>query len=84
MNNCPWETIESFTDYSEFERFVDWMASQVKDGVAVEKVPSSPYVGPTFQQRWFEHVASNTTWRLVFPDAPFSGVFEPVLFSSQA
>ena len=80
MKACPWEKIIDFQSYSEFERFVDWMDEQVKSGVAEELPIQKPYIGATtFQEKWFRHIPSRETWRLVWPDAPFTGVFEPVV-----
>jgi len=79
MKSCPWEKITGFQSLSEFNRFVDWISRQVSAGHAEELPVLKPYVGATtFHENWFRHVASGQTWRLVWPDAPFSGVFEPV------
>ena len=77
MNTCPWERIGSFRSHSEFERFVAWMDEQVRSAVAVELLVERPYIGATmFREKWFRHIATGTTWRLVWPDAPFTGSFE--------
>jgi hypothetical protein len=79
MNSCPWEKINDFQSLSEFNRFVDWMMNQVASGEADETPVQNPYVGATtFREKWFRHKATGTIWRLVWPDAPFKGVFEPV------
>jgi len=79
MNACPWEKISDFRSYSEFERFVEWMDEQVESAVAVELPVERPYIGATtFREKWFRHTATGMTWRLVSPDPPFTGVFEPV------
>lgn len=79
MNECPWESIGDFQSYSEFERFVGWMNEQLKSGVAEELPVRTPYIGTTtFREKWFRHVASGRIWRLVWPDAPFTGIFDLV------
>jgi len=79
MKTCPWEKINEFQSYSEFERFVSWIDEQVKSGVAEELQVRKPYIGATtFREKWYRHVASGKTWRLVWPDGPFTGIFEPV------
>ena len=79
MKTCPWEKINDFQSYSEFERFVAWMDDQVKSATAEETTVQKPYIGAnTFREKWYRHVESGKTWRLVWPDAPFAGVFEPV------
>jgi hypothetical protein len=79
MNACPWEKISDFQSYSEFERFVAWMHNQVESGTVEELPVRKPYIGATtFREKWYRHIASGKTWRLVWPDAPFTGIFEPV------
>lgn len=79
MKTCPWERISDFRSYAEFERFVAWMEEQVRSANAEESSVRKPYLGATtFREKWFRHIESGTTWRLVWPDAPFTGTFEPV------
>jgi len=78
MSACPWETIRDFRSYWEFERFVVWIEEHVSAGTAEELPVRKPYIGAMFREKWYRHGASQTTWRLVWPDAPFRGVFEPV------
>jgi hypothetical protein len=79
MKPCPWEQIKGFQRQSEFDRFVDWIDDQIKSGTADEVQVLRPYIGATtFREKWFRHTASEQIWRLVWPDAPFPGVFEPV------
>lgn len=79
LNACPWEKIGSFRSCAEFERFVHWMDEQVRSATAVELPVRRPYIGATtFREKWFGHIATGMTWRLVWPDAPFTGLFEPV------
>ena len=79
MKACPWKTIGDFRSYSAFERFVAWVNDQVKLGTAEELPVRKPYIGATtFREKWYCHIASGKIWRLVWPDAPFTGIFEPV------
>lgn len=80
MKTCPWDKINDFQSLSEFNRFIDWMNEQVKSGQAEELPVEKRYLGECagFPEKWFRHVRSGQTWRLVWPDAPFTGVFEPV------
>jgi hypothetical protein len=79
MKACPWEKISDFQSYSEFERFVAWMDDQVKSGTAEELPVRKSYIGATtLREKWYRHIASGKIWRLVWPDAPFTGIFEPV------
>lgn len=79
MNACPWERMDDFRTRGEFDRFVAWAGAQVTSGDAVEIPVASPYIGASsFTEKWFKHVPSGGVWRLVWPDGPFTGVFEPV------
>ena len=79
MNMCRWEEVNAFQSLIEFNRFVDWMTAQTKSGAAEEVAVRAPYIGSaTFREKWFRHVPSGDTWRLVWPDVPFKGVFEPI------
>jgi hypothetical protein len=75
---CPWVTISGFQRPSEFQRFEDWMIGQIEAGAAREVPVRSAFSGGSFREKWFLHPDSNQTWRLVWPDPPFKGVFERV------
>jgi len=78
MKTCPWEKISDFQSLSEFNRFVEWMADQTESGTAEEVPVKKTYLGGnTFREKWFRHIESGQIWRVVWPDAPFKGVFEP-------
>lgn len=79
MKTCPWEKVVDFQSLNEFNRFVDWMNEQARSGLAEEVPVRTPYIGATaFREKWFRHVESGEIWRLVWPDAPFTGVFEKI------
>jgi hypothetical protein len=76
---CPWDEIEDFQTRGEFDRFVAWLGDQVSDGKTIEVPVAAPYLGATsFTEKWFEHLGSGMVWRLVWPDGPFTGLFERV------
>lgn len=76
---CPWEKIDDFKSLSEFERLVRWMEGQLKESLAREIPVKTRYSGAeTLTERWFVHVESGEKWRIVWPDPPFVGVFEPI------
>ena len=78
MKTCPWKNISDFQSLSEFNRFVEWMADQTGSGTAEEVPVEKTYLGGnTFREKWFRHIGSGQIWRVVWPDAPFKGVFEP-------
>jgi hypothetical protein len=79
MTACPWEMIDGFQSRLEFDRFADWMNEQVTNGGAVEAQVVAPYLEATaFTEKWFKHTPSGYVWRLVWPDGPFTGLFEQV------
>ena len=79
MNPCPWDEIDAFQGLNEFQRFERWMAEQVTSNVAEEVPVNQRYAGATtFHERWFKHKSSGMVWRLVNPDPPFAGTFEPI------
>ena len=79
MKACPWDPIDDFQTRGEFERFVAWMEAQIASGEGIELPVARPYLdAPSFTEKWFKHVASDSVWRLVWPDGPFTGIFEPV------
>ena len=79
MKQCPWEKINDFRRYSEFDQFVEWINDQVTSNLAKELPVKNRYIGSTiFQEKWFLHISSGQVWRVVWPDFPFTGVFEPI------
>lgn len=79
MKDCEWDEIQGFTGWFEFEKFTAWMDEKVKSGVAVEVEVKNRYSGSFMRdEKWFRHVRSGQVWRLVWPDPPAAGVFEPV------
>lgn len=80
MISCPWEHIEAFNGWAEFERFESWMREQIAIGSAEERPVMKPYNQICdFKEKWFAHKQSLQVWRLVWPDPPFSGLFEQVI-----
>lgn len=77
VSACSWESINDFASFSEFNRFVSWIDKQVAIGQAVELEVGAPYLDATsFTEKWYRHIDSGETWRLVWPDGPFTGLFE--------
>jgi hypothetical protein len=80
MSNCPWEAIDGFHSINKFKRFEAWLADQVHAEIAIEIPVSMPYFGITgLSEKWFKHLESNSVWRLVRPDGPFTGLFELIM-----
>ena len=77
---CPWEQINDFRSLSEFKQFEKWMNEQIAADEAIEVPVINPYLGhyAGFDEKQYRHVASGKLWRLVWPESPFTGIFESV------
>ena len=75
-----WEEIHGFTSPGEYTRFVQYIEGQVMSGAAKE-LPADPTVGKglIYGGRWFRDLETGAVWRLVAPDPPFRGLWEPVV-----
>ena len=83
MNYSHWEEIHGFTSPNEYERFVKYIEKQVANGIAREVNPDPNYdKGEIFGGRWFEENSTGSVWRLIEPDFPFKGLWEPVTLSN--
>lgn len=74
-----WEEIDEFTSPGEYARFVQYLERQVAAGQAKE-VPVDPEYGSgeIYGGRWFQDVETSSVWRLIPPDPPSRGLWEPV------
>lgn len=76
---CSWEKIPEFSSPSEYQRLVEYLIAQVKSGSAKEVACDMDYgKGEVYGGRWFQDVGSGQVWRLVSPDFPFKGLWEPI------
>lgn len=80
---CPWEEVDAFTSLVEFRSFERWMLGQVSGGMARQVPVAIPYrhdgeVGFVLAEVWYVHLQSRETWRLVWPEPPFDGMFKRV------
>lgn len=74
-----WEEIHGFQSPAEFKKFVRYIESQVNSGEVVEIYPDPNYgKGEIYGGRWFKNLETGEVWRLVAPDIPFKGLWEPV------
>jgi hypothetical protein len=75
----PWTPIHGFQSYRHYEEFVRELESVVQQGSADEIPPDSEYhFGMIYGGRWFRDRRSGAGWRLIEPEAPFRGIWEPV------
>jgi len=75
-----WEEIHGFSGPGESERFVRYIHGQVASGHADEVEADGEYGrGEIYGGRWFKDRETGQIWRLVPPDPPFRGLWEPVL-----
>lgn len=79
MNSHSWEEIHGFSSPSEYIRFVKYVEQLVSAGQVEEVKAESDYGGGgIYGGRWFKEKATGEIWRLVPPDFPFKGLWEPV------
>ena len=75
-----WEEIHGFTSPGEYARFMKYLEGQVSSGHAEEVEAEDDYGrGEIYGGRWFRDVETGAVWRLVPPDPPFRGLWEPVV-----
>jgi hypothetical protein len=78
--SATWDEIHGFTSPGEYDRFVRYIEQQVAAGLAREVEVNPLYAkGMICGGRWFEDVETKEVWRLVAPDFPFKGLWEPIL-----
>ena len=70
------EKIDGFHSIGEFERFQRYIDGLLKDGDLFEVPVHTKYAG--FIERWYKCSGCQQTWRLVYPDFPFKGIFDIV------
>ena len=74
-----WEEIHGFASLGEYARFEKYIAEQVRNGHAEELDADPDYgSGEVYRGRWFKDRDTGEVWRLVPPDFPFKGIWEPV------
>jgi hypothetical protein len=74
-----WEEIHGFQSPTEYNRFIEYLEDQVQSGFSEEMMPDPAYGrGEIYGGRWFRDKESKEIWRLVPPDPPFTGLWEPV------
>jgi hypothetical protein len=79
MSNCNWEEIHGFSSKSEYDRFQVWLDSQIAEGMVASVPVTAPGKGLIFglSERWFQCLGTGQIWRLVAPEFPFKGLWEP-------
>lgn len=85
---CPWEEVDGFTSLVEFRSFERWMTGQVSGGLARQVPVAVPYRHDdgdgdgdgsiVLVEVWYLHLQSRETWRLVWPEPPFDGIFKKI------
>jgi hypothetical protein len=75
-----WEEILGFASSSEYNSFKRYIEEQVSRGIARERPVDLRYgKGMICGGRWFQDVETGAVWRLVAPDPPFQGLWEPIV-----
>lgn len=79
MKNCLWEEIHGFASYNEFNNFVEWLKTQIRDGIAEETLIQPLFEADDFSERGFIHKKSTSIWRLIWSDGPsYTGSFRTI------
>jgi hypothetical protein len=79
-SNCNWDAIHGFRSPGEYQRFCNWLESQIEAGM-VEFLPAGTScvdIGFGFEEKWFKCRESGQIWRLVSPQVPFRGSWSQV------
>ena len=77
-STIEWEPIQGFQSRLEYERFVRWIEGLIADGRVAEVPVGRRYAdATTVAERSVQRADGGEPWRIVEPDAPFRGVFEP-------
>ena len=77
--NCycnVFEEINEFRSPNEFKRFQDYIGAFVDDGKLVEIPVREKHAG--FPEQWYKCKICALTWRLVYPDFPYKGLWSVV------
>lgn len=74
-----WHEIDEFKTPEEYDRFQQKINELVNLG-EIREIPVSPDCGPgeIYGGRWFLNQQTEQVWRLVAPDFPFRGLWEPL------
>jgi hypothetical protein len=79
--NFQWELIGNFGSLRERDRFLAWMRSQIRDGLAEEvEAPA----GSDADDRWFVHIPTGSLWRLLSDENPHGPGFWPADANNKA
>lgn len=70
MENCPWEEILGFVNHYEFNSFVKWLDTQIRDELAEEMLITPLFEKDGFNEKGFIHKKSQSIWRLIWSDGP--------------
>jgi hypothetical protein len=74
-----WKEVCGFASPGEYHRFVRYIEDQVASGVVRELRVDPLYgKGMIYGGQWFQNLETGGVWRLIQPDPPFPGCWEPV------
>jgi len=78
------EIIDGFKSPGEVKRFEIFLEAHVESG-DLEEIPADPAYrhGEIVGGRWFRVIKDGSIWRLISPDSPFAGLFEPVILTGR-
>lgn len=80
MKSSGWEEINGFNSPGEYKRFIAYIEDLIARKLVAEVAVDDTYGrGEIYGGRWFKDAESSEIWRLVAPDFPFRGLWEPVI-----
>ena len=78
-SDCLWEEIHGFVVPSEYNRFIKYLERQIHNNEVEEiEIDLNYGFGEIYGRRWFKHITTGEIWRLIAPDFPFKGLWEPI------
>jgi len=78
MMSETWQKIKPFATPAQHRAVREFLDREVREGRA-EYIPVlERFNNATFDERWVRRLDDGEVWRIVDPDYPFQGAFEPV------
>ncbi len=71
--------INGFKSLGEYNNFLQHIEAYIDSGDVKEIITDPEYEnGMLYGGRWFHIIETDEIWRLIEPDNPFKGIWEPV------
>jgi hypothetical protein len=74
-----WKEIHGFRSPGEYDSFMKFLGEHITSRQIEEiEIDENYHDGEIYGGRWFKNLETGQIWRLVPPDPPFTGLWEPV------